>query len=127
MPVTFSSPVTGECIAFPTRCDVPSDFTPCCRFNNVVYEAGDVFNDYCNACQCHDGGYFSCTSMLCKEHVQEDCDRTGNVFLESACEICGPVDECLSTSYLCTNACDEEADCEGSLTCTNGACQLTCG
>lgn len=65
VPVTYTRPNTADCLTFPSRCDAPSEFTPCCRFKGEIYDPGETFDNDCNVCVCQDDGHYSCTDRAC--------------------------------------------------------------
>lgn len=69
LPPPARNPSTGECVEFPTVCDVPTGWPACegCTYEGVSYAPGESFpaSDGCNTCSCSAGGAIACTEMAC--------------------------------------------------------------
>jgi len=67
------NPSTGECVQFPSVCDIPDGWSPCegngCFVDGVAYAAGDDVptDETCTVCRCRDDGEVICQGTPCAE------------------------------------------------------------
>jgi hypothetical protein len=71
-PAPHENPATGDCVTFPTTCDVPEGWEPCgdgtCVVDGVVYAAGDDVptDEQCTSCRCRADGEVVCLQTPCQ-------------------------------------------------------------
>jgi len=95
LPAPHLDPGTGDCVIFPTICDVPRGWEPCgpgCRVDGRFVPVGETIpaGDGCNTCTCARDGVLLCTEIGCPGClVDGEFHRVGDTFpAGDGCNVC---------------------------------------
>lgn len=126
------NPETGECVDFPSVCDIPTGWAACdggtCVYGGAVYDEGASFpaGDGCNECRCRADGAVICTEMACPCEGADGCGEPA--FCEHNGERYEPGESFPDADGCNTCFCEQG----GFVSCTDRACPCdpndpTCG